>query len=136
MIEGCLTAIAFALAFCWPRLGATNFSRVERTFGRLARRKGLSVVVVGLTALMLRLAILPLSPIPKPFVQDDFSFLLAVDTFASGRLTTPTPAMWVHFETMHVTMKPTYMSMYFPAQGLVMAAGKVVAVPTRWIFCT
>jgi hypothetical protein len=126
MIEGCLTAIAFALAFCWPRLGATSFSRVERTFGRLARQKGLSVAVVGLTALMLRLAILPLSPIPKPFVQDDFSFLLAADTFASGRLTTPTPAMWVHFETMHVTMKPTYMSMYFPAQGLVMAAGKVL----------
>jgi hypothetical protein len=35
--------------------------------------------------------------------------------------------MWEHFETFHVTMKPTYMSMYFPAQGLVLAAGKVFA---------
>ncbi len=34
--------------------------------------------------------------------------------------------MWTHFETIHVTMKPTYMSMYFPAQGLVLAAGKVL----------
>jgi hypothetical protein len=59
-------------------------------------------------------------------MQNDFSFLLAADTFSSGRLTNPTPAMWVHFETMHITMKPTYMSMYFPAQGLVMAAGKVL----------
>jgi hypothetical protein len=126
LIEGCLTAIAFAVAFCCPRLGAAGFSRIERAFGRLARRKRLSVAVVGFTALLLRLAILPLSPVPKPFVQDDFSFLLAADTFASGRLTNPTPAMWVHFETMHITMKPTYMSMYFPAQGLVMAASEVV----------
>jgi hypothetical protein len=126
LIEGALTVIAIAAAFCWPQLGSAWFSRIERAFGRLARRKNLSVAVAGLTALLLRLAILPLSPIPKPFMQNDFSFLLAADTFSSGRLTNPTPAMWVHFETMHITMKPTYMSMYFPGQGLILAAGKVL----------
>lgn len=125
-IEIGLTAIAIAVAFCWPRLGSSSFSRIERAFGRLARKQGLAVVVVGVTALLLRLAILPLCPIPLPFVPDDFSFLLASDTFASGRLTNPTPAMWTHFESIHVTMKPTYMSMYFPSQGLALAAGKVL----------
>src|SRR5258708_15360831 len=125
-VEVGLTVVAIAVAFCWPRLGSSYFSRIERAFGRLARRKGLAVAVVGVTALLLRLAILPLCPIPLPFVPDDFSFLLASDTFASGRLTNPTPAMWVHFESIHVTMKPTYMSMYFPAQGLALAAGKVL----------
>jgi hypothetical protein len=126
MIEGGLTAIAIAVSFCWPRLGSAFFSRIERAFGRLARHKALSVTVVGFTAFLLRLAILPLCPMPLPFLPDDFSFLLAADTFASGRLTNPTPAMWVNLESIHVTMKPTYMSMYFPAQGLTLAAGKVL----------
>jgi hypothetical protein len=126
LIEGGLTAIAFAVAFCLPLLGSAWFSRVERAFAQLARKKSLSVAVVGFTALLLRLAILPLSPIPQPFIEDDFSFLLAADTFVSGRLANPTPAMWTHFETMHITMTPTYVSMYFPGQSLVLAASKVL----------
>jgi hypothetical protein len=61
-----------------------------------------------------------------PFAPDDFSNLLAADTFVHGRLANPTPVMWTHFETIHVDMLPTYASMYFPAQGLLMAAGKVL----------
>ncbi|MGB8886001.1 MAG: hypothetical protein WCC87_04715 [Candidatus Korobacteraceae bacterium] len=126
VIEGGLTLITAAVAFGWPGLGAGFFKRIEKLFARLARRQNLAVTVVGFSAILLRLAILPVCPIPRPFVPNDFSFLLAADTFASGRLTNPTPAMWVHFETIHVTMNPTYMSMYFPAQGLVMAAARVV----------
>ena len=79
-----------------------------------------------MSVLVLRLAMLPWFPIPLPFVPDDFSFLLGADTFAHGRLTNSTPVMWVHFETIHVDMVPTYMSMYFPGQALLLAAGKVL----------
>jgi hypothetical protein len=126
IIECGVAAIAAALAFAWPTLGAGWFARVEKLFSRLARRKSFAVATVGLSVIALRLAILPLFGIPLPFVPDDFSFLLQSDTFLHGRLTNPTPAMWIHFETIHVTMVPSYQSMYFPGQGLLLALGQVL----------
>jgi len=125
LIEAGMTLIAVFWALAFPRLGSTLFARVEHSFRSLALRKGRAVVVVGLTAVLMRLAILPFCPVPLPFSPNDFSFLLAADTFAHGRLANPTPAMWTHFETIHVTMQPTYCSMYFPLQGLLLAAGKL-----------
>ncbi|MGH9560501.1 MAG: hypothetical protein ACRD3S_03520, partial [Terracidiphilus sp.] len=86
----------------------------------------MAMASVGLAVIVLRLAILPLFPVPIPFDSDDLSTELAMDTFVHGRLTNPTPAMWTHFETIHVSMQPTYQSMYFPGQALLLAAGKTV----------
>ncbi len=125
-IEAGLTVFAIVIAVLWPNTRSGNFIKIERTFAAFARRKNLAVVVVGATAFLFRLAILPLCPIPHPFILDAFSYLLAADTYSHGRLTNPTPVMWPHFETFQVTMQPTYMSMYFPAHGMVLAAGQAL----------
>ncbi len=97
---------------------------VENSLATLARRKSLAILLVGVISLTARALLLPILPIPKPAIQDEFSYLLAADTFAHGRLANPTPAQPEHFETLQVLMHPAYASKYPPLSGLFMAVGE------------
>ena len=100
---------------------------LESAFVRLAQRKKLAIAFAGLLPLIARALLLPVLPVPKPAIQDEFSYLLAADTFASGRLANPAPLLPEHFETPQELIRPVYASKYPPLAGLVMAAGEKLA---------
>lgn len=131
LIEFCLTVSLIVLALAVPSLDSL-FQALGRRVSSVASKRGIAVCIVFIIALSARLVVLPIEHIPVPGVDDEFSYLLMGDTFAHGRLSNPTHPTWMHFETRHTNQKPTYCSMYYPAQGVFLAAGQIMFRHPFW----
>src|ERR1017187_8431907 len=124
----CGTGIAFTAVralFWWkPFIANRLFTPIERFFSRIATRKRLAILLMILVPILVRVSMLRVFPVQPPGVVDEFSYLLAGDTFAHGRLTNPPHPMAAFFDTVFVLQHPTYASAYPPAQGGVLPLGR------------
>ena len=111
-------ALVLIIAVRRPQLGYKWFRAAWREVGRIVRRPALSVVLVGLLGLMVNAGASLLVHMPKSHIQDEFSYLLAADTFAHGRLTNPTPRCEISLSRVSISSTGQPMQSKYPPAGV------------------
>jgi hypothetical protein len=124
-----LLILAFLTALIWwvkPPLILRIAGFLKRVTGFLFAHRWIPPALLFLLSLLLHIGLAFWVKMPLPTIHDEFAYVLSADTFASGRLTNPTPLAWESFQTFHTLFQPTYAAKYPSGQGISLAVGQIL----------
>ena len=116
-------ALLFVILCLFAYLRPGVLERIGQAVARFAGHRPRAIITVATLALAGRLALIPLLPLPKPVLPDEFGHLLLAETLVSGRISNPTPPYWQHIENMFVLYQPAYQSKYPLGQATALSLG-------------
>ena len=123
ILETVLFVVGLLVLFLWPDASRRQADKLLASLASKAKSTWRVILAVGLLAGLGNAATTLIQGPPIPVVSDEWSYLLATDTFASGRITNP-PSPHRALVGENTLGTPTYQSKYPPAQGSILAFGQ------------
>jgi hypothetical protein len=123
ILETVLFLVGILVLVLWPNGSSRLADKLLAKLAVPAKSAGRVILTVGLVAGLGNAITTLIQGPPIPVVSDEWSYLLATETFASGRITNP-PSPHRSLVGENTLGTPTYQSKYPPAQGSILALGQ------------
>lgn len=119
--------LACLLVFAAARyldFGRAVYVRASWHARKLAQRPWVLIALAGLTPVAIRIALLPIVPVPEPFVMEEYNHLFLTATYDEGRITNPIHPLSVLLQTYQQIDWPNHVSARPPLPPIFLFLGQ------------